>query len=286
MRVSFGRNREPLALIAKEHPDRLTGLAAIGRPPAGRIRHGRCRPCWATASWNGSAGGAANRSSGSLSARLIEHPAPPHATRRCPGGAANSNHARSPSRPKPDRFTIRPPWSILDGPTTGKGPADQPAAAFNSADHRAPACSLPDGVAKPFMGAPLAEWIGRVVEVEGPMRLDEATLRVHEAAGVARSSSRIRKQMKVGWRGSCGATPASPARFLKASFGIEPREAVHEARRLFGFMQAGRKIVARFRHVLQKVRSAADRLSLLRHRNPGASSRPRRFGCPTVGDLR
>ena len=44
----------------------------------------------------------------------------------------------------------------------------------------------------------LADWIGRVVEVESPVNLDEVTLRVREAAGVGRSGSRIRKQMRLG----------------------------------------------------------------------------------------
>ena len=176
--------------------------------------------------------------------------------------------------------------------------------------------------AKSFMGAPPAERIGRAVEAEGPIRRDEAALRVREAAGVARSGSRTRKQMRRGaqgavQRGLCGATPtafagdpvrkpprldtgtatlprslrnpwriaseemgAAPAHFPRATHGIEPREAAHEARRLFGFRQAGRKIVERFRHVPDetgvregfplRVRSAADRPSPLRHRSLGA----------------
>ena len=44
----------------------------------------------------------------------------------------------------------------------------------------------------------LADWIGRVVEVESPVNLDEVTLRVREAVGVGRSGSRIRKQMRLG----------------------------------------------------------------------------------------
>ena len=130
------------------------------------------------------------------------------------------------------------------------------------------------------MGAPSAERIGPVVKAEGPIRLDEATLRIREAAGVAHSSARTRKQTRLGARGAvqrglCGA---------------------REARRLFGFKQAGRKIVERFRHVLDgkgvregslpQVRSTADRPSPVPHRNLGASSRPRRFAHPTAGDLR
>ena len=44
----------------------------------------------------------------------------------------------------------------------------------------------------------LADWIGRVVEVESPVHLDEVTLRVRKAARVGRSGSRIRKQMRLG----------------------------------------------------------------------------------------
>ena len=46
----------------------------------------------------------------------------------------------------------------------------------------------------------LADWIGRVVEVESPVNLDEVTLRVRKAAGVGRSGSRIRAQMRLGAR--------------------------------------------------------------------------------------
>ena len=44
----------------------------------------------------------------------------------------------------------------------------------------------------------LARWINRVVEVESPVHLDEVTLRVRTAAGVGRSGSRIRAQMRLG----------------------------------------------------------------------------------------
>ena len=46
----------------------------------------------------------------------------------------------------------------------------------------------------------LAQWIGRVVEVESPVHLDEVMLRVRTAVGVGRSGSRIRAQMAVGAR--------------------------------------------------------------------------------------
>ena len=80
----------------------------------------------------------------------------PDGTSRCRAGPAptgrerlgvcgTSNHARPPSRPKPDRFTSRPSYSIPDGPATWTRPADQPATACNSADHRATASSLPNG---------------------------------------------------------------------------------------------------------------------------------------------
>ena len=68
---------------------------------------------------------------------------------------------------------------------------------------RAP-CQM--GTAQSFVGAPLAERIGRVVKAERPIRLDEATLRVREAAGVAHSSARTRKQMRLG-AGDCAARP-------------------------------------------------------------------------------
>ena len=44
----------------------------------------------------------------------------------------------------------------------------------------------------------LAGWIAQVVEVESPVHLDEATLRVRSAAGVRRSGSRIRARMRLG----------------------------------------------------------------------------------------
>ena len=44
----------------------------------------------------------------------------------------------------------------------------------------------------------LAKWISRVVEVESPVHLDEVTLRIRTAAGVGRSGSRIRAQMRLG----------------------------------------------------------------------------------------
>ena len=44
----------------------------------------------------------------------------------------------------------------------------------------------------------LAGWISRVVEVESPVHLDEVTLRIRAAAGVGRSGSRIRAQMRLG----------------------------------------------------------------------------------------
>ena len=44
----------------------------------------------------------------------------------------------------------------------------------------------------------LADWIGRVVEVESPVILDEVTQRIREAAGVGRSGSRIRAQIRLG----------------------------------------------------------------------------------------
>jgi len=44
----------------------------------------------------------------------------------------------------------------------------------------------------------LARWISRVVEVESPVHLDEVTLRIRTAAGVGRSGSRIRAQMRLG----------------------------------------------------------------------------------------
>ena len=46
----------------------------------------------------------------------------------------------------------------------------------------------------------LAEWIGRVVEVESPIHLDEIMVRVRTAVGVGRSGSRIRAQMALGAR--------------------------------------------------------------------------------------
>ena len=46
----------------------------------------------------------------------------------------------------------------------------------------------------------LAKWIGRVVEVESPIHLDEVMARVRTAAGVGRSGSRIRAQMGLGVR--------------------------------------------------------------------------------------
>ena len=195
------------------------------------------------------------------------------------------------------------------------------------------------GTAQSFVGAPLAERIGRVVKAERPIRLDEATLRVREAAGVAHSSARTRKQMRLGGGRLCseasesrrprlspairsgsrqGSTPgrrpcrvrsairgriaseelgAAPAHFLRAGYGIEPRDAAHEARRQFGLKQAGRKIVERFRRVLDQngvregflpqVRSAADRLSPLRHRRPGglvtaSPLRPSNHGRPAM----
>ena len=56
--------------------------------------------------------------------------------------------------------------------------------------------------AKSFMGALLAERIGRMVKAERPIRLDEATLLIREAAGVPHSSARTRKQMRLGARGA------------------------------------------------------------------------------------
>ena len=44
----------------------------------------------------------------------------------------------------------------------------------------------------------VAKWIGQVVEVESPVHLDEATVRIRSAAGVGRSGSRIRNLMKRG----------------------------------------------------------------------------------------
>ena len=44
----------------------------------------------------------------------------------------------------------------------------------------------------------VADWIRQVVEVESPVHLDEVTLRIREAAGVGRSGSRIRAQMRLG----------------------------------------------------------------------------------------
>ena len=47
----------------------------------------------------------------------------------------------------------------------------------------------------------LAKWIGLVVEVESPIHLDEVMARVRTAAGVGRSGSRIREQMRLGAHG-------------------------------------------------------------------------------------
>ncbi|MCY3546036.1 MAG: DUF3320 domain-containing protein [Gemmatimonadetes bacterium] len=44
----------------------------------------------------------------------------------------------------------------------------------------------------------LAKWISRVVAVESPVHLDEVTQRIRTAAGVGRSGSRIRAQMRLG----------------------------------------------------------------------------------------
>ena len=46
----------------------------------------------------------------------------------------------------------------------------------------------------------LADWIAQVVEVEGPVHLDEVTVRIRTAVGVGRAGSRIRKQMRLGAR--------------------------------------------------------------------------------------
>ena len=46
----------------------------------------------------------------------------------------------------------------------------------------------------------LAGWIDEVVKVESPVHLEEVTLRIREAAGVGRSGSRIRAQMRLGAR--------------------------------------------------------------------------------------
>ena len=50
----------------------------------------------------------------------------------------------------------------------------------------------------------LADWIGKVVEVESPVHLDEATGRIRTAVGVGRSGSRIRAQMRAGARVGVG----------------------------------------------------------------------------------
>ena len=141
----------------------------------------------------------------------------------------------------------------------------------------------------------LAAWIGRVVAVESPVNLDEVTLRIRSAAGVGRSGSRIRAQMRLGaraavqhdlcridaddflwrpghetcevrrrdgpippslrnpWRIAPGEISAALIHAVRASYGIEPADAVREAVRLFGYKQAGRKIVERFRQVLDQL---------------------------------
>ena len=146
----------------------------------------------------------------------------------------------------------------------------------------------------------LADWIGRVVEVESPVNLDEVTLRVREAVGVGRSGSRIRKQMRLGasvgvnqglyridagdflWRpdheavevrrrdGDIPHSLRNPWRIapeeigtalvhaVRVSYGIAPADAVREAVRLFGFKQAGRRIVQRFRQVLDQLLVSGD----------------------------
>ncbi len=141
----------------------------------------------------------------------------------------------------------------------------------------------------------LARWIADVVEVESPVHLDEVTLRIREAAGVGRSGSRIRAQMRLGasvganqglyridahqflWRPDHESAevrrrdddlPTSlrnPSRIapeeigaalvhaVRASYGIEPADAVTEATRLFAFKRAGPKIKKRFRQVLDQL---------------------------------
>ncbi|MCE2398605.1 MAG: IS3 family transposase [Gemmatimonadetes bacterium] len=54
----------------------------------------------------------------------------------------------------------------------------------------------------------LSRWIAQVVEVESPVHLYEVTQRIREAAGVGRSGSRIRAQMRLG--ASVGANQAPP----------------------------------------------------------------------------
>ena len=60
-----------------------------------------------------------------------------------------------------------------------------------------------DGLGAPLHETPpgtLARWIARVVEVESPVHLHEVMTRVRTAAGVVRSGSRIRAQMRLGAR--------------------------------------------------------------------------------------
>ncbi len=69
----------------------------------------------------------------------------------------------------------------------------------------------PYRLARPFIAASgeslhevalerVAAWIRRVVNVESPVHLDEATLRICRAAGVARAGSRIQKRIRAGMR--------------------------------------------------------------------------------------
>ena len=141
----------------------------------------------------------------------------------------------------------------------------------------------------------LSRWIAKVVEVESPVHLDEVTLRIREAAGVGRSGSRIRAQMRLGasvganqalyridahqflWRpdhdtvevrrrdGDMPTSLRNPSRIapeeiaaalvhaVRASYGIEPDDAVTEATRLFAYKRAGPKIKTRFRRVLDQL---------------------------------
>ena len=75
----------------------------------------------------------------------------------------------------------------------------------------------------------------------------------HDAVEVRRRNGDIPPSLRDPGRIAAEEIGAGLAHAVRASYGIEPAQAVREAIRLFGFKQAGRRLVERFRDVLEQL---------------------------------
>ena len=75
----------------------------------------------------------------------------------------------------------------------------------------------------------------------------------HETCEVRRRDGEIPSSLRNPWRIAPKEIGTALMHAVRASYGITPADAVREASRLFGFKQAGRKIVERFQQVLDQL---------------------------------